>query len=126
MVSETFDEWEKDYSIVDWVGEYVHIKKDIMNVIATDTFKGLLAKNKQDLALGMLTKPQVNKVRKVLQDGFENRKENLKYWKVSMRHASRKFMDSTTTKEEFSRKFNNFLTHHNLRRAINYGKELSK
>lgn len=59
-------------------------------------------------------------------DGFENREENLGYWELTMRYVSRKHMDLVTSEEDFKRIFNNYLTHHNLRRAINYGKELSK
>lgn len=55
-----------------------------------------------------------------------NREQDLKYWKITMRDVSKKHMDTTYTVDEFKKKFGHFLTHHNLRRAILIGKDLSK
>ena len=57
---------------------------------------------------------------------WEDREKDLENWKIAMRYVSRKHMDSTKTPEEFTTKFRNFLTHHNLRGAILVGKKLSK
>tara|TARA_Y100000034_G_scaffold38278_2_gene47032 strand:- start:13457 stop:13687 length:231 start_codon:yes stop_codon:yes gene_type:complete len=57
---------------------------------------------------------------------WATRKEDLEHWKMAMRKVSRKYMDETLQREDFSKKFYYFLTHHNLRRAIHYGKKLSK
>jgi len=59
-------------------------------------------------------------------DKWTTRKEDLEYWKIAMRVAASKYMDQSSTKQKFSQKFVNFLTHHNLRGAIIHGKELSK
>lgn len=57
---------------------------------------------------------------------WKNNEEDLESWKIAMRFVSRKHMDITETESEFTSKFDHFLTHHNLRRAILVGKKLSK
>jgi len=57
---------------------------------------------------------------------WEDKEEDLESWKVAMRFVSRKHMESTKTKDEFLIKFNGFLTHHNLKRAVVVGNKLKK
>jgi len=73
-VKEVIDEYEKDYSLEEWVGEYVQIKNHILERIAGDQFTNLAAKNAQDRALGLLNKKQVEKLREIMKKGFEENK----------------------------------------------------
>jgi len=53
-------------------------------------------------------------------------KKALKYWKAAMKYVLNKYMDKTSTKEEFSSEFTSFISKHNFQAAIQFGEELSK
>jgi hypothetical protein len=72
-VNEELDEIEKDFELEDWVGEYTQTKKDILDVIENDKFENLAAKKVGDIKLGLLNKKQIEKVKEVFSDAFENK-----------------------------------------------------
>ena len=74
LIDQVFNDFEKDYTLEEWVGEYIHIKKNIEETILSDTFETLKAKNKADLAKGLLNKKQIEATRKIMLDGFQNKR----------------------------------------------------
>lgn len=64
--------FDKDHSIEEWAGTYESVKSHIFDFIKNDKFSNLVAKNKADLAQGMLTKQQIEKVRVIFTDAFNN------------------------------------------------------
>lgn len=53
-----------------------------------------------------------------------NDKKALKHWKAAMMYALNKYMDKTSTKEEFSSEFTRFIFKHDFQAAIEFGEEL--
>ena len=71
-VTEEIDEFTKDYPLEEWVGEYLHVKKEILEGIKGDQFEMLAAKTRKDLSLGLLNKNQVEQLRTTFDDAFVN------------------------------------------------------
>ena len=71
-VIEIIEEFENDYSLEEWIGEFIHVKKEILEGIQGDAFENIAAIKKGDVALGKLNKKQVEQIRQTFADGFEN------------------------------------------------------
>lgn len=72
IVDEQLTDFENDVSLNEWIGEFVHVKKEILEVIQSDTFSDIAATKRGDLTLGKLNKKQVEQLRNIMSDAFEN------------------------------------------------------
>jgi len=72
-ILEEIHQFDEDIPLEDWVGEYVQYKNDILVAVERDAFELLKANSAKERALGKLTKKQVEKVRTIMKDGFENK-----------------------------------------------------
>jgi SPP1 gp7 family putative phage head morphogenesis protein len=73
LVNEEIDELENDYELENWIGEYLQIKQNIVEVIKKDNFENLAAKNAKDRALGMLNKKQIEQLKNIMNEAFEKK-----------------------------------------------------
>ena len=73
LVENEIEEFEKDYTLEEWIGEFVQIKKNILEFILGDKFEHLKATNRKEISLGKLNNKQIEDVRKIFSTGFEER-----------------------------------------------------
>lgn len=67
------EDLHKDYSIQEWIGfDYDEFKQNILNFVRADSFPFLAAKDQLEEEIGRFSEEQIEKLRKVLQGGFEN------------------------------------------------------
>lgn len=71
LVNNFIEDFETDYELKYWVGEFIHIKDDILETIENDLFKDLIAYESGERALGKLPKNKLPEVRKIFKDAFE-------------------------------------------------------
>lgn len=65
----------QDYQLKEWVGfNFTQYLAEIINFVNNDDFSNLAAQSQEDMALGKLTTPQVETLKQVLNEGFENNK----------------------------------------------------
>lgn len=54
---------------------YIDYTEKVLNVLKVDKFEDLVAKNEEDVKNGLLSEKQVNKLKNILTDGFENNRQ---------------------------------------------------
>jgi len=71
-ITEVIDDFNKDYNLNEWIGEYTEMSDDIDSFIDEDDFINLSAVNAQEVALGMLTASQIKKLKFIMKDAVKN------------------------------------------------------
>lgn len=69
------EDFETDYELKEWVNyNYLEMKQFILAAIKKDPFINLAASDQYEENLGYLTKPQIEELRKIMHDAFEEGK----------------------------------------------------